>query len=75
MAGFDYEKVRKDLDFPDEYDVMAMIAIGKRGRKENLPLVLQEREIPSEKNRWEKSLWKDALSKREISELISTIID
>lgn len=40
LAGFDYEKARRDLDIPDEYDVMAMIAIGKRGRKENLPLVL-----------------------------------
>lgn len=49
MAGFDYEKARKDLDIPDGYDVMAMIAIGKRGPKGNLPLSLQEREIPSER--------------------------
>jgi nitroreductase len=49
LAGFDYEKARRDLDIPEEYDVMAMVAIGKRGPKENLPLVLQEREIPSER--------------------------
>jgi nitroreductase len=49
LAGFDYEKARRDLDIPDEYDVMAMVAIGKRGPKESLPLKLQEREIPSDR--------------------------
>ena len=49
MAGFDYEKARRDLDIPDEYDVMAMIVLGKRGPKESLPLGLQEREIPSDR--------------------------
>jgi nitroreductase len=51
IAGFDYEKARRDLDIPNEYDVMAMIAIGKRGPKESLPLGLQEREIPSDRKR------------------------
>jgi nitroreductase len=50
MQGFDYERSRNDLEIPDNFDVMAMIAIGKRGRKENLPLILQEREIPGERN-------------------------
>jgi len=49
MAGFDYDKARKDLDIPDRYDVISMIAIGKRSPKENLPLGLQEREIPSDR--------------------------
>jgi nitroreductase len=49
LAGFDYEKARRDLDIPDEYDVMAMVAIGKRGPKESLSPVLQEREIPSDR--------------------------
>lgn len=47
MQGFDYEKARKELDVPDTYDVMAMIAIGKRAPKERLPAKLQEREFPS----------------------------
>ena len=47
MEGFDYEKARKDLDIPNDYDVEAMIAIGKRGRKKDLPEQLQERESPS----------------------------
>jgi nitroreductase len=49
IAGFDYEKARKDLDIPDIYDVMAMIAIGIRGPKENLPPKLQEMESPSDR--------------------------
>ena len=49
MAGFDYEKARKDLDIPDSFDIMAMIAIGKRGPKESLPAQLQERETASDR--------------------------
>jgi nitroreductase len=33
IAGFDYDKARKDLDIPDGYDVMSMIAIGIRDQK------------------------------------------
>jgi hypothetical protein len=43
------EKDRKDLDIPDNFDVMAMIAIGKMGTKENLPQQLQEREHPNDR--------------------------
>ena len=49
MEGFDYEKARRDLGIPDSFDVMAMVAIGKRGPKENLPSNLQEREYPSDR--------------------------
>jgi len=47
MQGFDYERARTDLGIPDSFDVMAMIAIGKRGSKENLPKNLQEKEVPN----------------------------
>lgn len=47
MQGFDYERARADLGIPDSFDVMAMIAIGKRGPKENLPMNLQEKEGPN----------------------------
>jgi nitroreductase len=47
MQGFDYEKARTDLEIPDNFDVMAMIAIGKKGPKDNLTLQLQEREHPT----------------------------
>ena len=47
MAGFDYEKARRDLAVPDDYEVVAMVAIGKRGPKEKLSPELQTREIPN----------------------------
>jgi nitroreductase len=47
MEGFNYEKARGDLAILDTYDVMAMIAIGKRGPRENLPPKLREKEFPN----------------------------
>jgi len=47
MEGFDYEKAAKDLEIPDDYEVMAIIAIGKRGKKEDLPEHMQKMEAPS----------------------------
>ena len=47
MQGFDYEKAKKELEIPEDYSVEAMAAIGKRGRKEDLPKEMQERESPS----------------------------
>jgi nitroreductase len=49
MQGFDYERARKELEVPDNFDVMAMIAIGKRGPKENLPEDLQKKELPNDR--------------------------
>lgn len=49
MQGFDYDRARKELAVPDDYDVMAMIAIGKQAPKEKLPAKLQEREFPSDR--------------------------
>lgn len=45
MQGFDYEKARTELGIPADYDILAMAAIGKPGKKEILPLELQEREV------------------------------
>lgn len=47
MEGFDYAKAKQVLGVPDDYQVEAMIAIGKRGKKEDLPKELQEKEMPS----------------------------
>lgn len=49
MQGFDYEKTRENLEIPEDFDVMAMIAIGKRGPKENLSPNLQEKENPTDR--------------------------
>jgi nitroreductase len=47
MQGFDYDRAKKVLNIPDGYQVEAMIALGKQGKKEDLPDYLQEREFPS----------------------------
>jgi len=47
MQGFDYEKAKEVLHVPDDYSVEAMIAVGRKGKKEELPAYLQEREFPS----------------------------
>jgi len=47
MAGFDYEKAKTLLKIPDNHKVEMMIAIGKPGKKEDLPENLQKIEVPS----------------------------
>ncbi len=49
MQGFDYEKAKAELKIPADFEVMAMIAIGKRGPKENLPTELQDKEKPNDR--------------------------
>ena len=47
MQGFSYDGARKALAIPDHYEVCAMIAIGKRGKIEDLPEKLREMEAPN----------------------------
>lgn len=47
MAGFEYEKARLALKVPQDYDVEAMVAIGRPGDPDLLPQELKERESPS----------------------------
>lgn len=49
MEGFDKEKARRDLGIPDQYDVIAIIAIGRQGPKEKLAEEVQKREYPSDR--------------------------
>ena len=49
MAGFDYDKTKKELSIPDDYSVEMMIAVGKPGKIEDLPEPLREREKPSDR--------------------------
>ena len=49
MQGFDYEKARRELHVPQDYEVLAMIAIGKRAPKDSLPAHLQEMERPNDR--------------------------
>lgn len=47
MAGFDGEAARRELKVPDDYEVEAMIAIGRPGDPDKLPQELRERETPT----------------------------
>jgi len=47
LQGFDYDGALRTLNIPDFFQVEAMIAVGKPGKKEDLPEGLQEREMPS----------------------------
>jgi nitroreductase len=49
MEGFDYDRAKKDLGIPDDYTIEAMCAIGKLGKKEELPEKLQQVEEPSDR--------------------------
>lgn len=45
MAGFDIEQARRELGIPDGWEPVAMIAVGYRGRPEDLPGELRKREL------------------------------
>ena len=47
MQGFDYGSAQEKLGIPDDHQVEAMIAVGRPGKKEDLPPELQEGEFPS----------------------------
>lgn len=49
MEGFDYAKARQVLAVPEDFDVEAMVAIGKKGKKEDLTPDLQKNEVPSDR--------------------------
>jgi len=44
MGGFDQDKARATLEIPDNYDPVAVIALGYPGDGEKLPVELQKRE-------------------------------
>ena len=47
MEGFDYASAKKVLEIPDNFAVCAMVAIGRRGKKEDLPEDYQDMEQPN----------------------------
>src|SRR2546427_12657002 len=57
MEGFDYERVRRELRIPDEFQVEAMAAVGKPGPKESLPEKLQARESPNDRRKVSESVF------------------
>lgn len=49
IGGFDKEAARAALRVPDDYELHAVIAIGYRGPREQLPEPLREREWPNQR--------------------------
>ena len=49
MGGFDAALLKTALELPDDAQVHAVVAIGKRGPKEALPEGLQARELPNDR--------------------------
>lgn len=49
MGTLDYDKARKVLNVPPEFKIEIIIAVGKPGKKEELPSELQARETPNER--------------------------
>src|SRR6266436_18469 len=57
MEGFDYDRARKELRIPDEFQVEAMAAVGKPGPKELLPEKLRARESPNDRRKLSESVF------------------
>jgi nitroreductase len=57
MQGFDYERARKVLRIPHEFQVEAMAAVGRPASKEILPEKLQERESPNNRRKISESVF------------------
>jgi nitroreductase len=61
MQGFSYDRAREVLRVGDEYQVEAMAAVGRPGRKEDLPPSLQEREFPSGRKKLEQIVFEGGM--------------
>ena len=53
MEGFDYDRAKKELNIPDDYTVEAMVAVGKPGSLDVLPVALQKKEELSDRKKIE----------------------
>jgi nitroreductase len=49
MQGFDYERAKSELKIPADFEVHAMLAIGRRGKPDALPEKLREIEKPNDR--------------------------
>jgi nitroreductase len=47
MQGFDYARAKSELKIPDDFEVHAMLAIGRRSKPEDLPEKIREMEKPN----------------------------
>jgi len=64
MSRFDYDKAKTELEIPDEFQVEAMIAVGKPGKKEVLSERNQKREFPSDRKKLSKIVFEGKFRKQ-----------
>lgn len=62
MEGFDYDRAKTELAIPDDYTVEVMFAVGKPGKKEDLPQEMQERELPSDRKKLEELIFEGSFT-------------
>jgi len=63
MQGFNYDKAKEELRVADDHTVEAMIAVGRPGNREDLPLPVQEREFPSPRKKMEEFIFEGGFTK------------
>jgi nitroreductase len=63
MEGFDYARAKTELSIPDDYEVLAMIAIGRRAPAENLPEKYRAIERPSSRRPLKEIVFKGAFGR------------
>lgn len=62
MSGFDYAMAKEKLGIPDDYNVEMMIAIGKHGKKEDLPETMRAGETPNDRKPLKELVFKGKFS-------------
>jgi nitroreductase len=63
MAGFDADKARTVLNVPDDFEVMAVYAIGYHGDKSQLPEQMQTMEVPSGRRPLQESIFEGGFNR------------
>jgi nitroreductase len=63
IGSFDKEKIRREFNIPDDFDIEVLVAIGKCGKKENLSVALQEKETQTSRKSLEEIVFKDTFKK------------
>ena len=58
MSGLDYEKAKRELKIPDDYNVEMIFAVGKKGKKEDLSEDMQKIEVPSDRKKISEIVYK-----------------
>jgi nitroreductase len=59
IGDFDYDKAKTILNISPKFKIETMVAIGKQGKKENLPPELQAREAPNDRKKLSEIVFED----------------